>query len=63
MATMAAILDFQSAPFEFFLDKIDQSIIPTNFKGHVFFGFREDEKIKNQDGHHGSHFGFWIKTI
>ena len=54
MATMAATI---LAIFD------PQVLLPTKFRVNWPFGSGEDAKIDFQDGHHGGHFGFPIRTI
>ena len=63
MAAMAAILDFQSARFKLFLIYKSPQCFLASLKSIGLSVQEKKRKIDFQDGGHGGHLGFSIRTI
>ena len=60
---MAAILDFRSEPFQLFLIYKSPLCFLPSFESIGLSVQKKKRKVDFQDGHHGGHLGFLIKTI
>ena len=63
MAAMAAILDFRSARFYYFLIYKSPRCFLASLESIGLSVQEKKRKIDFQDGHHGGHLGFPIGTI